>query len=192
MNMYDKLKAIWKKLGIDGQVKNYSDVDLWVVENITHNRPVAYILPPGFKTPAKIDVDGFKRGDGKPIQGHKNWWKFYDFSTVDVYKDGRGLRLSVVTKIAVPEGHFGKVQYLKRKWGEPIVAILDVKRNSSGNIVSYLVSGYGWLDFETAFKMTCHHEIDNARPVFPSRGKPYIRSKRDKKTLNNFSKKGLA
>lgn len=192
MSGYSKLKAIWKKLGIKGQVKNYSNVVLWVIETDTTGKPIARKLIPGYKTPALIDVDAFKRVDGKAIQGHKDWWKFYDFSTVDVYKDGRGLRVSVVSKTAVSEKHFGRVKYINKNWGESLVVILDVKRGSKGKINKYLVSGNGWLDFETTFKMTCHHQIDNARPVFPKKGKPYIRSKRDKKTLNNFSKKGLA
>ena len=190
MNIYSKLRAIWNKLGVNGQVKNYSDVEFWVVENDTVGKPIARVLRSGYKTPVDIDVDGIKRVDGKAIQGHKNWWKFYDFSTVEVYKDGRGLRLSVIKKIAVSEEHFTKVTYIKKYWGEPIVVILDVKRDPDRRITSYLVSGKGWLDFETTFKMTCHHQIDNARPVFPKKGKPYIRSKRDKKILNNFSKKG--
>lgn len=58
---------------------NYSSKELWVIE--TENSPVARILRPGYKAPIELDIDGFKRVDGKTIEGHKNWWKFYDFST---------------------------------------------------------------------------------------------------------------
>lgn len=186
-----KLKSIWKKLGIKGSVINYSDVNLWVLETDTADYPIARILPPGHKTPENIDFDGFKRVDGKPIQSHRNWWKFYDFSTVEIFKDRRGLRVSAISKTAVDEHHFGKkLRYLKGKWGVPLTVILDVKRNSKNKIVSYYVSGFGWLNFETTFEMVCHHKIDNARPVFPKTGRPYIRSKRDRFVTNNFSKKG--
>lgn len=191
MIVYSKLKAIWKKLGINGHVKNYSNVDLWVIETDSDSPegPFARRLLPGHKTPPEIDVDGLKRVDGKAIQGHKNWWKFYDFSTVDVYTDGSGLKLSVISKVAVSETEFGSVKYLDKNWGVPLTVILDIKRNSRNKIISYYVSGHGWLDFESTFKMTCYHEIDNARPVFPKKGVPYIRSKRDKMSLNNFNKK---
>lgn len=49
-DVYESLKAIWKKLGINGQIKNYSDIDIWVVENSSQNKPLAHILKPGFKT----------------------------------------------------------------------------------------------------------------------------------------------
>lgn len=193
MSVYVSLKKVWKSLNVKGRVKNYSKVNLQIVETDTTGDPVARVLPAGFKTPKNIDCDGFKRVDGKAIQGHKQWWKFYDFSTVEVFNDGRGLRVSVISKTAVSENHFNNKipDYKKGMWGELITIILDVKKGSSNKIVSYYVSGHGWLDFETTFKMTCYHEIDNARPVFPNSGKPYIRSKRDKSTLNNFSKKGL-
>lgn len=190
MNIYSKLKAIWKKFGVNGQVKNYSDVDLWVLETDTAGIPIARIIVPGYKTPSNVDCDAFKRKDGKSIQGHNNWWKFYDFSTVDIYKYGKGLRVSVVSKTAVDENHFKIVTYKKEKWGAPLTVIIDVKRDRRNKIVAYHVSGHGWLDFESTFRMTCHHEIDNARPVFPKNGKPYIRSKRDKFILNNFNNKG--
>jgi hypothetical protein len=191
--MYQELKKKWKKYGRKGAVRNYSNVGLWVLETDTTGHPVARILRAGYKTPKDIDFDGFKRIDGKAIQGHRNWWKFYDFSTVEVFKDGRGLRVSVIAKRAVKEKHFGDrdVKYLKGQWGSKITVILDIKKNNN-RISEYLVSGYGWLDFETTLRMTCYHEIDNARPVFPKKGKPYIRSKRDKSILNNFSKKGKA
>lgn len=67
MNAYDKLKKIWKKLGIKGSVKNYSDIDLWVLETDTTGFPIARILPPGNKTPESLDCDAFKRKDGKAI-----------------------------------------------------------------------------------------------------------------------------
>lgn len=193
MEITASLKSMWKKLGITGSVKNYSSSDLWILETDTTGNPIARILTPGHKTPRGIDCDAFKRKDGKAIQGHKSWWKFYDFSTVEVFTDGRVLKISVISKTAVSEAHFGKdVHYLNEKWGEPLTLILDVKKGQANRIESYYVSGRGWLDFETTLSMTCRHKIDNERPVFPLKGRPYIRSKRDKIVLNNFSKKGNA
>lgn len=188
-SLYYTLKAIWKKIGVNGQVINYSSKDLWVIE--TENGPKAYILRSGYKTSPKIDIDGFKRVDGKNIDGHNNWWKFYDFSTVDIYDNGANLILSVITKVAVDENHFYPPGYFhKVPYGEPIRVITDVKRDKMGVITQYYISDSGWCDFETTLKMVCHHEIDNARPVFPKKGKPYIRTKRDKKVFNNLSIKG--
>ncbi len=191
MKFYSDLKATWKKLNIKGQVKNYSNIELWVLETDTQGQPIARILPSGFKTPKEVDVDGFKRVDGKAIQGHKKWWKFYDFSTVDIRKENSKLKISVISKTAVGEDYFGKVSYNHNKWGIPLVVIIDVKRDSKNKIISYYVSGKGWLDFETTLSMVCHHKIDNANPVFPKNNKPYIRSKRDNTLLNNINIKGI-
>ena len=117
MSVYFKLKSIWKKLGIKGSVKNYSNIDLWVLETDTTGLPIARILPAGFRTPPNVDIDAFKRVDGKPIQKHKYWWKFYDFSTVEVFSNKNGLKTSVVSKSAVIEKHFGDVDYHMEKWG---------------------------------------------------------------------------
>jgi hypothetical protein len=54
-------------------------------------------------------------------------------------------------------------------------------------IIAYNVSNVGWVAFEKALKMVCHHEIDNARPVFPVSGQPYIRTRRDNELSNNLS-----
>jgi hypothetical protein len=188
MGIYESLKKVWKKLGIGGQVKNFSSVDLWVIEN--ESGPVARRLPPGFKTPVKVDVDGFKRFDGIAIDGHKNWWKIYDVSTAEIYDAKKSLRVSAITKRAVEEVHFGKPTYLNEVWGSPIQVITDVKRDKKKRITQFLVSNVGWVDVEQALKMTCRHEIDNARPVFPEQGKPYIRTRRDPELFNNISAKG--
>ena len=192
MGAFEELKKIWKKLGIKGHVKNFSSKPLWVLETESV-RPIARVLSPGFKTPVDVDVDGFKRVDGGAIEGHKSWWKFYDLSTAEVFDQGSGLRVSVISKRAVPEKHFGDpVLYKEVKWGTPIQVISDVRRDKKKRIVSYYVSGKGWVGFEQAFQLTCHHQIDNARPVFPSDGTPYIRTRRDPSIFNNLSNRGRA
>lgn len=192
MGAFEELNKIWKELGIKGQVKNFSSKPLWVLETES-GRPIARVLSPGFKTPVDVDVDGFKRVDGGAIEGHKNWWKFYDFSTAEVFDEGSSLRVSAISKRAVPENHFGDpVLYKEVKWGTPIQVISDVRRDKKKRIVSYYVSGKGWVGFEQALKLTCHHQIDNARPVFPSDGRPYIRTRRDPSIFNNLSNRGRA
>ncbi len=103
------------KLGINGQVKNFSSVELWVLE--TDSGVVVHRLPPRYKTPLTIDVDAFNRVDGMSIDGHKNWWKFYDVSTAEVFDSKKTVRVSVITKTAVEENHFGTLR-IATKVGE--------------------------------------------------------------------------
>lgn len=187
MDLVGSLKRIWKKLGVTGQVKNFSSVELWVVN--TEKGTVARKLAPGFKTPPKVDIDGFKRVDGLAIDGHKNWWKIYDGSIAEVTGKDK-LQVSVITKVAVEEVHFGEPRYINEAWGEAIKLITDVRRSKKGRITAYNVTGLGWVKPQEALRLTCYHEIDNARPVFPEKGMPYIRTRRDPELLNNLSKKG--
>jgi len=187
MALYDSLKKVWKKLGQKGQVKNFSSVELWVVD--TDNGTIARKLPPGFMTPPKVDIDGFKRVDGLPIAGHKNWWKIYD-STVELYDGKNSLKISVIAMTAVGEAKFGEPKYVQEPWGEPIRLIDDVRRNEKKRVLAYHVTGLGWIKAKEALALTCHHEIANARPVFPKEGAPYIRTRRDPELFNNISVKG--
>ena len=189
MKMYDSLKAVWKKLGINGQVKNYSSYDLWVLENDTSDNQIARILPPGYKTPRNIDVDAFKIKDGPLLNKHNSWWKFYDFSTIDIYSNGNKISLSTNSVTAVGEKNFGQVIYKNEIWGERLKVVVSVRKNKKE--MEYYISDDGWKNFESTLEMVCLHQIDNARPVFPKNRRPYIRSKRDKQTLNNFSSKVL-
>jgi hypothetical protein len=190
MSSYEFLKKIWKKLGINGQVINFSSKVLWVLDT-TDGITTARKLTPGFRTPIDIDFDAFKRVDGKPIDEHSNWWKFYDVSTVEVFdykKDD--LKVSAITKIAVDEEHFHKPKYVEEFIGQPVKLVTDVKRNKKKKIVKYFVTEIGWLNCDQTLEMTCRHEIANARPVFPSNGLPYIRTRRDIILPNNLSRKG--
>lgn len=186
--MYESLKKIWKRLGLKGQVKNFSSTTLWVLE--TGNGTIARKLYPGHKTLPGADIDAFKRIDGIAIDGHKNWWKIYDGSTAEIYSDRKNLKVSVITKTSVEEDHFGKPSYQEEAWGLPIQVITDVKRHKKKRITAYFVSRIGWVSFEEALELTCQHQIDNARPVFPESGSPYIRTRRDPELFNNISLKG--
>lgn len=189
MNIYDSLKKLWKELGINGQVKNYSSRRLWVIET-NSGEPIARWLESGFKTPKNSDVDGFKRFDGISVAGHPNWWKIYDFSTAEVFDARHDLKVSVISKTAVDENHFGSPLYQQESWGTPIKLVVDVRREKK-RIVAYCVTNVGWIEFDQALQMTCQHEIDNARPVFPLSGRPYIRTRRDKELSNNLVIKGI-
>jgi hypothetical protein len=188
MALFDSLKKIWKKLGLKGQVKNFSTIELWVVN--TESGTTARKLLPGFRTPPKIDIDGFKRVDGVSISGHKGWWKIYDGSIAEISDGSKSLSISVIAKTAVSEEEFGKPKYVNEPWGEQIRLIEDVRRNKQKRIIAYRVTGLGWVNAEEALRLTCHHEIANARPVFPRVGTPYIRTRRDLKLFNNISVKG--
>jgi hypothetical protein len=191
MSAYESLKSLWKALGIKGQVKNFSSQTLWVLETESGG-PIARKLLPGFKTPLNIDTDAFKLIDGNSIEGHKSWWKFYDFSTVEVFDQGVGIEVSAITKTAVKEAHFGNPIYKDEAWGSPIKIVTDIRRDKKGNITKYFVVGAGWISAETALRMTCNHESDNARPVFPKNGRPFIRTRRDQQLTNNLSIKARA
>lgn len=119
--MKRQLKKYLKQLGFKGRVRNHSSKQIWVIENTSSNgHPVAHILKPGMKSPDKIDADGFKRVDGKSIDGHKNWWKITDVSTADIFDWGQGLAIAVIYKTSVHENHFGKPIYKKKcKMGRP-------------------------------------------------------------------------
>lgn len=192
MDVKQKLKSLWKKLGINGQVVNFSSKTLWVLET-NSGKSIAHLLLPMTKSPLKIDADAFRREDGKAIEGHKSWWKFYDFSTVEVFDESGSLKLSVVTKVKVSDEEFGGKSIIydsAKNWGEPIKLITNVRRNKRKKITAYLVSGIGWVKPEEALSLTCHREIANARPVFPTGGMPYIRTRRDRELFNNLELKG--
>src|SRR3989339_1530720 len=191
MSTYEELKKIWKRLRINGQVKNYSSKKLWVLETNT-GVAIAHILLPGQKSPQKIDADAFKRVDGIPVEKHFSWWKFYDFSTVDVFDDNQELLISVITKRSVDDSEFEgsqrKIQYNKNSnWGERIRLIINVVRDEKNKrIIGYQISDIGVIGFDQVLEMVCNGEIDNARPVFSNSRKPYIRTQKDKKCLNNI------
>ncbi len=61
-----------------GKVRNYSTKELWVLETDTNDPkgpPIAHRLLSMQKSPIEFDVDGFRRVDNKPIDGHSSWWK---------------------------------------------------------------------------------------------------------------------
>lgn len=190
MGTIQSLKAIWKRLRINGQVKNYSLKTLWVLETDS-GKPNAHLLLPMTKSLPQIDADAFKRKDGSAIDGHTSWWKFYDFSTVEVFDHGTKLRVSVISKVAVDDKEFDKEGIINydqsRKWGSPIQLVTDVSRNKKKRIVQYHVTGIGWISKKEALKLCCNGEIDNGRPVFPKGRQPYIRTRRDNELFNNLS-----
>ena len=188
-----RLKRVWKKLGIKGQIKNYSSKSIWVLETDS-GKPMAHLLQSFSKSPNKVDADAFRRVDDKPIQNHKSWWKFYDFSTVEIFDNGNDIKTSVVTMIAVEDQEFSGTNKTtsdqSNNWGDPLQLVDNVRRNKKKRITEYHVTGLGWVGKLKALTMTCHGEIDNARPVFPKDGSPYIRTNRDMEIFNNLNVKG--
>lgn len=113
-----RIENLVSKFKGNGKVKNHSSKIVWVVETTTnhpHGPPIAHKLEPKTKSPLKIDADGFKRFDGKPIDGHSAWWKIWDYLTADLYDKGTdGLAVDVTIKLKVKENHFGEVTYDSR------------------------------------------------------------------------------
>lgn len=192
MGSYESLRKIWKKLGINGQVVNFSSKTLWVLETNTGSS-IAHLLLPMTMSPISIDADAFRREDGKLIEGHNSWWKFYDFSTAEVYDNGRDLKLSLITKVKVSDEEFGGKSIIydsSKGWGKPIKLVTNVRRNKNRKITDYLITGMGWVPSDEVLSLTCRREIANARPVFPANGAPYIRTRRDRELCNNLNIKG--
>ena len=191
-NFLTKFIKVIKKLPWTGRVKNFSSVTLWVVENISKSRPIAHQLGPNRKTPFGIDADGFKRVDGKPIDGHKFWWKIKSISTAEIYDRNGSLEIDIIYRSPVPEIHFGEdIEYsFEKNWGEPVSEIIDIKRDKKGNIVRYRVEHYGWVSKKKAISLAAKGKIDNAVVVQPRNGDPFLRSRPDSKSENNFSNMG--
>jgi hypothetical protein len=105
---------------LNGQVKNHSSKMLWVVETDS-GQAIAHKLAPDLQSPGSVDADGFKAGDGTPIDGHTSWVKIRDFSTADV-KDSRSqLERGCFFCEDVEENEFGNVTFDDADaWGEPI------------------------------------------------------------------------
>ncbi|MEW6058365.1 MAG: hypothetical protein AB1540_17320 [Bdellovibrionota bacterium] len=145
------------------------------------------------KSPQNVDIDAFKRVDGKPVEGHSSWWKFYDYSTLEVFDNGNDLKVSVVRKTPVNEDYFGQGRIIydrSEQWAISTKLVTDVQRGKNRRITKYYVTDEGWLKPDDVLAMVCRGEIDNARPVFPSTGKPCIRTRRDRQIFNNLEIKG--
>lgn len=185
-----QIKNIISKFKGNGKVKNHSSKDIWVIETTTnhpHGPPIAHKLLSKTKSPIKIDADGFKRVDGKPIEKHSTWWKIWDYFTADLYDDGvDGIKVDVSIRIKVKENHFGRVVYDTHPgWGVPIREITKIERKRKDGITRYFVEDIGWVSKERAIAMTAKGQIDNAVLVTPKNGAPYLRSVPDK-TRPNF------
>ena len=185
-----KLEALWKKHKGNGRIRNFSSKTLWVIESDTNDPrgpAVAHKLLPNTKSPPKVDVDGFKRVDGKPIDSHTAWWKILGYAQADVFDHGQGLTINVLIRIKVAENRFGPEEFdPSETWGIPIRQITDIKRASDGSIAKYFVEGLGWIAKNKAWLMAAKREIDGVVLVIPKKGNPYLRTTPDKKSENNF------
>ena len=104
----------------NGQVRNHSSKELWVVSN-DRGRPVARRLAPGHESPDAIDADGFKAVDGTTIDGHGAWIKIIDLSTADVRDEKGALTRGCILCSSVGEREFGRVRFDDAPgWGRPI------------------------------------------------------------------------
>ena len=186
-----KIDNLWQKFKGNGKVYNYTRKWIWVVEATT-NHPtgpaIAHKLAPRTKAPIKFDIDGFKRVDGKAIEGHSTWWKIWGHCTADLYDHGNGVRVDVVVKFKVSENKFGSVVYDDATdWGDPIRHITRVEKGRNGRIARFFVDDYGWISRKRAIELVAKAKIDNAVLVQPKNGEPYLRALPDRETGDNFS-----
>ncbi len=184
-------RRLIKKYKGNGKVRNYSSKELWVLETDTNDPkgpPIAHRLLPMQKSPIKFDVDGFRRVDNKPIDGHLSWWKIYGYTTTDIFDDGGLLEIDVLVRVKVKDNEFGDdVAYEKSgTWGDPVQKITNVERDKSRAIKRYYVENQGWLTKYQALKLAANGLIDNVVIVQPKSGKPYLRSLPDSKNKNNL------
>lgn len=182
--------SILKTLKGKGRVKNHSTKTLWVVESDTnhpHGPAVAHLLKPNYKSLINIDADGFKRYDGKTINGHKYWWKIVGRTTADIYDSNSDLKIDIIYKRAVPENEFGEIQYDNSdNWGTPIIKIINAEFGKKRVIEKYLLDDDRWISKDKAISLVKNDLIDNAVVVEPKNSTAYIRSKPDKTKENNF------
>jgi len=174
---------------LKGKVINHSDIDLWVIETTTnhpHGPPIAHKLSGKRKSPKNIDVDGFRRIDGKSIDGHKEWWKILDVNDADIYSSGTDLKVCVAYKRQVPDLHFGAyVTDNSNGWGEPLKIVTAIYKSKSREVIGYEVEGIGRIDERAALSMAKAGELDNI--VLVKRGTTkYLRSKPDQISGNNL------
>ena len=109
----------------NGQVKNGSSKELWVVETDSGSA-VAHKLDSGRQSPEDIDADGFKAVDGTLIDGHDSWIKINNFSTADVTNNDSQLSRGCILCANVEENEFGNVTFDQSSgWGDPIPNFLD-------------------------------------------------------------------
>jgi hypothetical protein len=95
-------------------------------------------------SPPQVDIDGFRRLDGKPIGGHKSWWKIYDGTSIEIFDNGEDLKTSLSVKKRVDDSEFTdkkkNIKYDQSKnWAVPIKLIDDVQRNKKRRITMYHV-----------------------------------------------------
>jgi hypothetical protein len=104
----------------NGQVKNYSSRDLWVV-SLDKGRAIAHRLAPSSQSPSRIDVDSFRAVDGTPVDGHAAWVKILDVLAAEVEDADHELRRGCFLYKNVGDDEFGDVVFDDSPdWGEPL------------------------------------------------------------------------
>lgn len=184
-------RRLIKKYKGNGKVRNFSSKEIWVVETDTNDPDgpdIAHRLMPRQKSPLKFDIDGFRRVDNNPIDGHLSWWKIFGYTTADIFDDGDLLTIDVLVKVKVKDKKFGDNMTYENSgiWGDPIQKITKVENDKSGAIKRYYVDNQGWLTKHQALKLAAKGLIDNVVIVQPKSGKPYLRSLPDSKGKNNL------
>lgn len=140
------------------------------------------------KTPSDIDADGFKRVDGKAIDGHKDWWKIRSVFTAEIKDAGDDLEVKVILKSAVPNEEFGKPYEVDESsaWGEPIIDVTGIYKTKHGETIGYEIAGRGKVAKGEAVLMAKQGLLDNV--VVVQRGlNTFLRTRPDGEPWNNLT-----
>ena len=149
---------------------------------------IAHKLGPKMKTPSNIDADGFKRIDGKAIEGHVDWWKIRSIFSAEIKDAGDDLEIKVILKSAVTDREFGKPYEIDESiaWGEPIIDVTCIYKTKRGETTGYEVVGRGKVAKNEAVLMAKQGFLDNV--VVVQRGSnTFLRTKPDSDPLNNLT-----
>ncbi len=176
-----------------GEILNRSSVPLYVIDTTTNEgvsgKPpaVIHILAPGRKTPKGIDADGFKRVEGKPIQGHTSWWKIRSISTAVIRDEGSDLKSSAILESKVKEDEFGPYEIDSNPgWGEPITDVTSVIKNKKNQTIGYALQNGDRLSLAEAVALAHQGKLDNVYVFKSSKGAEFLRSRPDAEPLNNL------
>jgi hypothetical protein len=178
---------------LNGKIINRSSVELFVIETTTFKgvagKPPALVhrLAPGMKSPKDIDADGFKRVDGKAIEGHLFWWKIRDFNIAEISGNGDGLTVSAIFRTAVKDDKFGTYETDNSpNWGEPIRDVAMILKDKKRRTIGYLLENGTELEVREAVDLASQGELDNVTVMTARSGYRFLRSKPDSTTDNNL------
>ena len=170
-----------------GTVINHSDMELLVLETDS-GTALVHRLGPKEKSPKGVDADGFKRRDGKPILGHKGWWKLPGISSTDIYQVGKDIIQPVSLLLPVSDSHFGKYKIEDAlSWGIKVTYVQKILRGSDRKVVAYIIDGNLEISKQKAIEMAQEGLLENVIVVGTKNGGSFLRTKNNANSLKNLT-----